>query len=55
MNIKISGFGQVAAGEYESISISGSGRLTGNVLCAGFHTGVANSSGRCSDQDDFVF
>ncbi len=43
MNIKISGFGQVAAGEYESISISGSGRLTGNVRCAGFHISGAAS------------
>lgn len=38
MDMKISGSGQVAPGEYENIKISGSGRLQGNVRCENFYT-----------------
>lgn len=43
MNIGISGSGQVASGEYDNISISGSGRLHGFVRCKKFSS--AGSSG----------
>lgn len=36
MNVNISGSGQIAPGQYEGISISGSGRLSGMVRCASF-------------------
>ena len=34
MNMRISGKGSIPAGEYEKISVSGSGRLFGTILCA---------------------
>lgn len=37
MDMRISGSGQIAPGEYENIRISGSGRLSGLVRCASFH------------------
>lgn len=42
MNMHISGSGTVPSGEYEKISVSGSGRLRGLVRCTGF-----SSSGAC--------
>ena len=46
MDMKISGSGQIAAGIYENIRISGSGRLTGLVRCESFHTsGVSHGDG----------
>lgn len=41
MDIKISGSGQITAGEYDSISISGSGRLCGSVHCTSFQSSGA--------------
>lgn len=38
MNKTISGDGQVAAGVYEKIRITGSGRLSSGIRCASFHT-----------------
>ena len=37
MDMKISGSGQIAPGEYENIRISGSGKLNGLVRCESFH------------------
>lgn len=37
MDMRISGSGQIAAGEYDNIRISGSGRCRGLVRCASFH------------------
>lgn len=37
MDMRISGSGQIAAGEYDNIRISGSGRCNGLVRCASFH------------------
>lgn len=37
MDMRISGSGQIAAGEYDNIRISGSGRCSGLVRCASFH------------------
>ncbi len=37
MDMKISGSAQVAAGEYDNIRISGSGRICGRVRCTSFH------------------
>ena len=37
MDMKISGYGEIAAGEYETIRISGSGRLRGFVRCENLH------------------
>jgi len=42
MDMRISGGGQIAAGEYENVSISGSARLSGLVRCESFH--VSGSS-----------
>ncbi len=42
MNMHISGSGTIPSGEYEKISVSGSGRLCGLVRCSGF-----SSSGAC--------
>lgn len=44
MNINISGCGQIAPGEYESIRISGSGKLLGLVRCSCF-SGAGSSRG----------
>lgn len=44
MNINISGCGQVAPGEYESIRISGSGKLLGLVRC-NYFSGAGSSRG----------
>ena len=37
MNMKISGSGSIAAGEYENISVSGSARLGSPIRCQSFH------------------
>ena len=37
MDMRISGSGQIGAGEYEKVRISGSGRLNGLVRCESFH------------------
>jgi len=37
MDMRISGSGQIAAGEYDNIRISGSGRCSGLVRCVSFH------------------
>ena len=43
MDMNISGSGQIAAGEYETIRISGSGQLSGLVRCNSLHvSGTAN-------------
>ena len=42
MDMRISGSGQIAAGEYENVRISGSARLSGLVRCESFH--VSGSS-----------
>lgn len=42
-NYSIAGVGTLAAGEYDKISISGSGTIMGDVVCTGMHT--AGSSG----------
>ncbi len=44
MDMKISGAGQLPAGEYESVSISGSGKCLGNIKCVSFR---ASGSARC--------
>ncbi len=44
MDMKISGSGQLPAGEYEGVSISGSGKCLGNVKCVSFR---ASGSARC--------
>lgn len=43
MDMKISGSGTISAGEYDNISISGSGRTCGLVRCTGFHVSGAFS------------
>lgn len=45
MNVNISGCGQIASGEYESISISGSGKLNGLVRCNSFSTAGSSRGG----------
>lgn len=42
MDMKISGSGQITAGEYENVRISGSAKLSGLVRCESFH--VSGSS-----------
>lgn len=44
MDMKISGSGQLSGGEYENVSISGSGKCLGNVKCKSFR---ASGSARC--------
>ncbi len=44
MDMKISGSGQLSGGEYENVSISGSGKCLGNVKCVSFR---AAGSARC--------
>jgi len=41
MDMKISGSGSIASGEYKNISISGSGRLSGRVRCENLHVSGA--------------
>lgn len=43
MNMHISGSGNIPAGEYEKISISGSGKLHGLVRCGSFSTSGSSS------------
>ena len=46
MDMRISGAGVVGAGEYDNISIAGSGVLQGSVRCGSFHcSGSANGEG----------
>lgn len=44
MDMKISGSGQLPAGEYERVSVSGSGKCLGNVKCVSFS---ASGSAKC--------
>ena len=44
MDMRISGSGQLTAGEYDHVSISGSGKCLGNVKCTSFRTA---GSARC--------
>ncbi len=66
MDMRISGSGKIPSGEYEKISISGSGRLYGTVRCVSFSaSGTSNGesiecaesfriSGSCSFSDDIA-
>ncbi len=45
MNVNISGCGQVSPGEYENVSISGSGKLVGLVRCTGFSSSGVSKGG----------
>ncbi len=46
MDYKISGSGTVCPGEYSAISISGSAKVTGKILCETFHvSGAAKADG----------
>lgn len=51
MNMKISGSGTVASGEYENVSISGSGRMQGFIRCNNFSASGSASGERieCAD------
>ena len=51
MNMHISGSGNIPAGEYEKVSVSGSGRLHGLVRCNSFSTSGSSSgeSIECSE------
>ncbi len=67
MDMKISGSGKIPAGEYESIKISGSGSLEGNIKCSELHvsgsasadalvecTGEIHVSGACDFDSDIT-
>ena len=53
MDMKISGSGSIPAGEYESIRISGSGSINGNVKCTELHvsgSASADAAVECSGE-----
>ncbi len=53
-NLKFAGAGTVPAGEYEKISISGSGRITGDFSCESFSaSGSCGGSGNIDCKGDF--
>ena len=46
MDMKISGSGTIAAGEYDNVRISGAGKVGGSIRCQSFHcSGAAHCSG----------
>lgn len=53
MDMKISGSGQIAAGEYENVRISGSGRMSGLIRCQSFHTSGSSHGDEIEVQNDF--
>lgn len=53
MDMKISGSGRIAAGEYEDISVNGAARLGTPIRCRSFHcAGSAHSIGRLNAQQE---
>ncbi len=53
MDMKISGSGTIATGEYEDIKISGSGKITGKILCKSLHcSGAAKADGDIECQNE---
>ena len=53
MNMKISGSGNIPAGEYEKVSVSGSGRLHGLVRCISFSTSGSSSGETIECSENF--
>lgn len=53
MDIGISGMGQIAAGEYENIRISGRGSLQGFIRCTNFHCSGSASGDNIECAQDF--
>ena len=53
MDMKISGSGHIAAGEYENIRVSGSAKLAGPIRCQSFHcAGSSHVTGDLEAQQD---
>ncbi len=54
MDMTISGSGQIAAGEYDRVKTSGSGRLDGFVRCSSFHSSGSVSGEEIECKNEFV-
>lgn len=53
MDMTISGSGQIAAGEYDRVRTSGSGRLNGFVRCSSFHSSGSASGEEIECKNEF--
>lgn len=53
MDMIISGSGQIAAGEYDKVRISGSGRLDGFVRCSSFHSSGSTNGEEIECKNEF--
>jgi len=53
MDIKISGSGNIASGEYDKVRISGSGKLSGFVRCESFHSSGSSNGEEIECKNEF--
>ena len=53
MNMNIAGCGNIPAGEYEKISVSGSGKLHGSIRCSSFSSSGSSKGERIECSDSF--
>lgn len=54
MDMTISGSGQIAAGEYDKVRTSGSGRLNGLVRCSSFHSSGSTNGEEIECKNELV-